>query len=163
MKNNDNERNVNTMTAKINAEEIKNPWKITSEDLELYLWRRAELVGMIYERNALAGSVTAVRYDSDGTHGTEPGDPTARKVARMDELDAKIAEREKKLLHTLDYINSIPYPITRYTIIRHYCFGETYKDIAEDIAKVGKGLTPDALRKRANTFEKMYLIKRIDA
>lgn len=151
------------MTAKINTETIENRWKITSEDLELYRWRRSELVEMIYERNALAGSVSAVKYDSDGTHGTEPGDPTARKVARMDELDKKISEVEKKLLHTLDYINSIPYPITRYVIIRHYCYGETYKKIAEDIAKAGKELTADALRKQVGTYERTYLIDRIDA
>lgn len=151
------------MTAKINTAEIKNEWKITSEDLELYRWRRAELVEMICERNALAGSVSAVRYDSDGTHSTEPGDPTARKVARMDELDKRIGELEKKLLHTLDYINSIPYPITRYVILRHYCCGETYAKISDDIANAGKKLTPDALRKQAATFEKTYLIERIDA
>ena len=151
------------MTAKINTETIENPFKITSEDLELYRWRRAELVEMIYERNALAGSVSAVRYDSDGTHSTEPGDPTARKVARMDELDKKISAMEKKLLHTLDYINNIPYPITRYVILRHYCYGETYNKIAADIADAGKKLTPDALRKQAGTFERTYLIDRIDA
>lgn len=151
------------MTAKINTATIENRWKITSEDLELYRWRRSELVEMICERNALAGSVPAVKYDSDGTHGTEPGDPTARKVARMDELDRRISEVEKKLLHTLDYINSIPYPITRYVMLRRYCYGETYKKIAEDIAKIGKGMTPDALRKQVGTFERTYLIYRIEA